>query len=414
MDRRALIALLPMIASLMGLGMMSQFYRSMMAVIAPDVTAALALSGKSLSLIAAAFFVAIAAMQLPAGVLVDRFGSRVTIGATVPLAPVGALVFFLSGGAPGLAAGMFLMGVGCSAAFIGAVSVFARWAPPERFGLVFAVWTAMGNVGNLISSAPLALAAEMLGWRGAVLASGLATGLLGLAAVLTIRDAPPGHPYHTRTPEGAGEMLRGLFEVLSTPSLLGVLALQFIGYGAVATLRGLWAGPYLHDVYGLKGVALGNALLAMTVAIIVGALLYGPLDRRFDTRKWVMIPGAAVTVLLLGALAALPGPPLAGVLALLLAFGAIGAFYVLTMPHAKGLFPDRLAGRAMTSVSLAAFSGVAVLQALSGLVLDWAAGSAPVPPEGAYRAVFAFLTVLLVVGLGLYALARDARPSGRR
>ena len=243
MRRRYPILLLPMTVSLVGLSMMSQFYRAMMAVIAPDLVAELGLSGKGLSLISASYFVSIAAMQLPAGILVDRFGSRWTLSATLFVAVLGTVVFFLAGSVPGLALGMLLIGLGCSAIFIGSVSVFARWLPPERFAFVFAAWTALSNVGYLVSTVPLAIAVQGLGWRGAVLASGVLFGGLACVAMLSVRDAPPGHAFWSRVPEGSAEMLGGLRKVLSTPAIWHVLALQFIGYSVVATVRGLWAGP---------------------------------------------------------------------------------------------------------------------------------------------------------------------------
>jgi predicted MFS family arabinose efflux permease len=243
-----------------------------------------------------------------------------------------------------------------------------------------------------------------------VLASGAVVGGLACVALFSVRDAPPGHAFWSRVPEGPAEMLGGLRDVLSTSAIWHVLALQFIGYSVVTTVRGLWAGPYLHDVYGLEGAALGNALLVITLAIIAGALAYGPLDRWFKTRKWVALPGCAVTMVSLGFLASVPGLPLASLLVVLGVFGFAGAFYVLTMPHAKGLFADRLAGRAMTSISLAAFAGVAVMQPLTGFVLDAFAGDTVPPPESAYRGMFAFLTVMLVVALLIYSRSRDVKP----
>ena len=87
--------------------------------------------------------------------------------------------------------------------------------------------------------------------------------------------------------------------------------MHFFAYATMLTVLGVWGGPYLYDVYKLDGVQRGNVLLAMGVAQILGILAYGPMDRLLRSRKKVVLGGAAISVLLLAALALLPRPSLA-------------------------------------------------------------------------------------------------------
>lgn len=395
-------------ASLAGLAIMSQFFRTMVAVIAPELTAEFALSGRGLAAISGVFFVAHASMQLPMGIAMDRFGPRRTLSGMLVFALAGSAVFALAGSGLGLFLGMLLIGLGCSTIVLGSILVLARWLPPERFAMAFGGVTAVSNVGTLLSSAPLAAAAEGLGWRGAMLAAGAVTALFGLVAFLTVRDAPPGHAFLSRRRESLAEMLAGLREVLTTRAIWLVLPVSFVGYATLVTLRGLWIGPYLYEVYGLDTVARGNVLLAMSVAIIVGTFAYAGLDRWLDTRKWIALPAGLASVGLVAAMALAAGVGLAAFVALLVAFSVVGSYFLLGAAHAKSFFADRLTGRALTVVTLVTFVGVGVMQLATGLIVDAAGDGSPGAP---YRVAFAFMAGAAAAAILVYAFSRDVRPS---
>ena len=392
----------------------SQFYRTAVAAIAPELMRTLALAPESMGAISAAFFLGFAAMQIPVGLMLDRFGPRRTVSAVLVVAVAGALTFATAEGAAGLVLGQALLGIGCSGVFMGALVATARWFPPARFATVAAVIMATSNTGNLLSATPLAAAAEAVGWRGAFLALAGLTALLALLVVLVVRDAPPGHARESRAPESLGAALRGLLEVLRDKRLPPLLAMACIAYPLILVLRSLWAGPYLSDIHGLEGVALGDALLIMSVAMIVGIVSYGPLDKLFDTRKGIMLWGGLATLAVLGVLAAVPGLDRTEALVLLVLLAFLGSNYVMTMPHARAFYPERLVGRAVTTVNLVTFVGVAVWQALTGLIVGAFAAPGEPAPEIAYRAVFAFLAGVLALALMLYRRVEDVPPSRDR
>ncbi len=403
-----LIAL--MVASLLGLAVMSQFFRSMVAVIAPTLIAELGLSGKQIGAVSGAFFLAMALLQLPVGLLLDRFGPRRTIIAMQGLTVSGALVFAAGGSATGLTAGMFLIGLGCAPVIIGSIVLMSRWLPPDRFTLGFTGITAVSGLGGLLSAAPLAYAAETVGWRFAVAGTGAAVVAFAILGALTIRDAPPGHVSEGRAPEPFAALLGGLWEVMTTPRIWHLLCLPFVGYATIITIRGLWGGPYLADVHGVDLAAGGELLLVMALAMVCGAGLYAPLDRWFDTRKGVILPGGALTVVILLTLALWPAPPLWAAMALFAGVGCIGAYYLLGMSHLKAHFPDRLVGRAVTTLNFVTFGGVAVMQLATGVVVDLVA-ALDGPPALAYRAVFGFEATAVMLALLVYSRTRDIRPS---
>src|SRR5690606_12566833 len=155
-----------------------------------------------------------------------------------------------------------------------------------------------------------------------------------------VRDAPPGHPYHARQHETLGAALRNVAYVLREPRILGILVIGFVVYSSTIALRGLWAGPYLADVYGLGALERGNVLVAMSVALIVFIAVIGPLDRRVDSRKRVVIGAALAFAAASGILALVPELDIAAVVALLCLTTISAAANLHILAHGRALFPD--------------------------------------------------------------------------
>ncbi len=390
-------------ASLSAVFVLSQFYRTAVAVIAPDLAREFALSAERLGLVTGAFFFAIALMQLPIGVALDRYGPRRTVPLLLMLAVLGALIFAAAPSGGVLILGQTLIGAGCAGVFMGGLVTFSRWFPAERFASISAVAIATGGVGGMLSGTPFALVAETFGWRGAYVGLAAVTAALALLVFLVVRDAPQGHPYHERRPETLAQAFAGIREVLRHAGLPAILSVGFVSFSILFSLRALWAGPYLADVHGLGAVARGNVLLAMGGAMIAGTLIYGALERLVVSRKRVVLAGAGVNVVLFATLALLPRPGLWTVAVLFCAVALAGAYYIHLLAHTRSIFPDRLMGRALTTLNFAAFAGVSALQLLPGLVVGAFPAEGGAAPEAAYRAVFAVLGLVVLVGVVPYA-----------
>jgi MFS family permease len=205
----------------------------------------------------------------------------------------------------------------------------------------------------------------------------------------------------------------GFVAIVRLPGLLRVLGLQTVAYAVMATIMGLWAGPYLHDVHGLDAVARGNVLIAMALAQTTGVLMFGPLDRVFDTRKWVAMSGASATILVLLALAAHPHPPTALAIVLLVTLCLTSSYGVAVVTHARTFYPDHLVGRGATTANMAQLFGCAMVPVVTGFIPNYfpktAAGYSPV----AYQWIFATIAATLASGLMVYATARDVKPSSQ-
>ncbi len=390
----------------------SHFFRASNVTIGLDLMRDLAIGPQALGALTGAFFFGFAAMQIPCGFFFDRFGPRYTVVGMLMLAAIGGAMFTLAPSWPVLLTGRVLMGAGCGVMLIGSMVLISRWFPPDRFSTLTAVVLSIGLIGNLAATTPLAWAAQDIGWRPAFGAVVVFIALATVAIWLVVRDAPPGHPFLSRKVEPSGEMLRGFVEVLRNPRLKPILALNFCNYACTFTVQGLWGGAFLREVHGLSPIAAGNVLLSAVIAYQVGMLAFGPLDRRLDTRKGIAMGGTLVIVGLLATLAVFSHPPVWLPVTVIIVMGFFSASSTMVMTHGRGIFPDRLIGRGISTMNTAVMLGVACMQTLSGIIIGaFEPLSSGARTEDAYRALFGTLTLVLIVAVAIYGRSEDVKPS---
>ncbi len=382
-----------------------QFLRSSLAVVAPEMVRELGLTPRELGFMTSIFFVAMATMQIPAGMMFDRFGVRPITGTALVAAVAGGIIFATGHELWQFLLGQFLFGIGMSPLFMGSIMVVARWWGAERFATLSATMMAMSYIGNIGATMPLAHAIEWVGWRYAMLAPAIVLGVATALFFLVVRDAPPGHAWWgERRKESAREVFAGVFEALRHPVMPGLLAAAFIGYSAGYAIRGLWVGPYMLDVFGLDAITRGDILFVSAIMGMIGLYISGQLAGRFNPRPVVM--GFASVAGLALALMALVGDP--GMTLFLIAFfgfSMVANFFPAVMGHGQATFPERLRGRSLTLINFSVFVGVGITQLVTGLLIDaFPADAQGAHPEMAYRAMFAYLAVMIAVGIAIYAV----------
>lgn len=392
----------------------SQFFRSSIGVIAPELINDLALSPQTLGLAGGTFFFALGVAQIPVGMSFDRIGPRRTVVWVSASALAGAFAMSVASSGPQLIAGRFLLGFGCGASFMSCVVLLMRWYPSERIGTMYGRIFAVSQVGNLLAATPMAWMSETFGWRAVFGGSALVVVATVGFFFWAVRDQPPGKaPVHASA-EPLLQTLRGFLQVLRLPNYRKVVAVHVVAYATMATMLGLWAGPYLHDVHGLDGVARGNVLLAMTGAQVAGMLWLVPLERRLNTRKGVIVGAALIVVCILALLAALPHPPLWLAVALLVGLCGFSTYSPIIIAHAASLTPPALLGRGSATANIGQVTGSFLLPVLTGLIAGlFERTEAGYPPE-AYRWMFAFIGTALASGVAVYSRADDLKPAPSR
>ena len=387
---------------------LSYLFRVVNAVIGPELAAELGLTAADLGLLTAAYLLAFAALQLPLGVLLDRFEPRRVEACLLLVAAAGGLVFSLARTPEGLAVGRALIGLGVSACLMAAFRAFVQRFPREKLALVNGVQLAAGGLGALAATVPVEAALRFTDWRGVFQAVSVLT--VAAAALLLLVPRRP----VAAVGVGLGAQLRGIGEVFGSPRFWGLAPLGVASQAPYLAVQGLWAGAWLRDAAGLERGQAAVVLLGTAAGMTAGYLALGAGAERAGRRGIPTGTFAAggvaafmvLQALLVGGLASAPGFFWA-------AYGFLGTAGVVSYAALTQVFPAHLAGRVNTALNLLVFvAALAAQWGLGAVVGLWPAGpGGGYPPQG-YRAGFGALLACQVAGLVWYAAARR-REKGR-
>ena len=385
----------------------SQFLRSSVGVIAPNLVDEVGLSPVQLGLVSSIYFFVFAATQLPLGVALDRFGPKLCMLVCVGFTALGCVLFALAHSAGGLVAARALLGFGTASFLMAPVALYARWFSPERFSTLAGIQLGLGTLGALFATAPLAFATASFGWRASFLGVGAITVVMGVLMWLIVSDDPPGVTTPRRR-ETLRESIAGIWQVIRTPSMGRVFLAQAAIYPSFLLVAGLWGGPYLTHVYGYDLQGRGDILFLAALAQVLGSFLWGPADRLFGSYKrpvLISFVGLLGSLVLLAAWGRLPLP------LLLAAFALIGFStgpLSLVLAHGRSLVPPHLLGRAITLLNIGAMGGGFLVQFVSGVIIGLFPIEAGAYPLEAYRLVFALQAGLVLIGLWAYFGSRES------
>lgn len=365
---------------------MSYFFRSANAVIAPTLVREMGLSAADLGLMTSLFFATFAAVQTPVGVGLDRWGPRWVTPLLMLVGVVGALIFAVAPSFPVLALGRALIGMGMAGVLMGSLKIFSQWFSAERFATVSGLLVGIGALGSLTAATPLAWLAAQIGWRNIFVTGALLTAFFATAIMIWARNTPPGVAW-----TGGSNNAGSLMDIFRKPQVWRITPLIFFLAGGLMGFHGLWAGPYLFDVYGLSPIAGGNILLWLGVGVTIGYGASGWLADQFGLGRILAIGSLLFTLCLFG-LALLP--PLSVVVVLYVIFGITGGFNVMLMAQARQLFPLAMTGKAVSAVNMFGIGGTFILQWVMGLIINrFPADAAGHYPPQAYTTSLLFLAI---------------------
>ena len=370
---------------------LSQFFRSFLAVLSSLLANDIGAQPDDLAYALGLLFLVFAIMQIPVGWGLDRFGPRIVSSVLLLIGGGGGAFLFASAQNPShINLSMALLGVGCSPILMASYYIFARNYSPKIFATLAATFLGIGSLGTLIGASPLTYFVGILGWRDAVELIGIFTIFISLFLLFTVKN--PDIKYESTVSSG------GFWSILKSKDILLIAPIAIICYAPVAGLRGIWLGPYFEKKFEASIDEIGTIGLIMSLGMIFGTFFYGPLDRIFKTRKWIVLIGNFICLLSVAALSFLPELSYNFAIISFALIGFFGMSFPVVVAHGRSFVPMELSGRGVTLMNLFAIGGVGVLQALSGLVFE---------RTGDFGAVFSVYFILILIGLVVYFWSKD-------
>ena len=356
---------------LAGLNFTNQAGRTLIATIGPLLAVEFALSASELGLLAAMFFAAYAAAQLPVGLAIDVWGARRVQAVLALVAAAGFGLCALATGPLGLAVGRVVTGIGISAGLIAILKVNSQWYPKTRIAQYTGWGVFVGALGSLSATLPAAMLVPVLGWRGVFLLLGAMAVAVSAWIWLSVPDRGPGPPPARRSLVAEAREFGRIFAQPAFRRLApGIALLSAMNF----TYQGLWAGPWLRDVAGLDEAGRGALLLVYALGLMAGSAGFGQAASALQARGWppMTMPHAAMAgmatvqaVLILD-----PSHHVAALGLLWFVFALCGAAGPAGYAAIGQGFPPELAARVATGINVAMLVLVFLLQNAIGWILD--------------------------------------------
>ncbi len=395
------------------------FHRFCPAVMAGDLTADLGLDPAALGFLSSMYLLGYASVQIPVGILSDWWGARKTISLFLLVASFGAYAFGSASSFHTAVLARWLVGAGVGCVYVPALRVLGCWFERDSFAFMTGMMLAVGNLGALGSTWPLAVIKSIWGWRAAMEVVSLITLVLVILVWAVVKDHPEtdlagkeSDPASSGEDPIAAEVPtkgpRGL-RVMLKSRRFWALTVYFIAFETtIISFQGLWAGPFMKRVYQYSDTTVGYALTWLALGLIIGAILSGLLAGRSLQRRHAVLTAGMFGYLLcwvpiVFATTSL-GPYFVPLLTLM---GVTGGFFSISFGIARECFEPRMAGTALGVYNFTGFAAGGLGMWVMGLIIRG------LSPDGtnevaAFQAAFGLALGIMLIGLIMLILLPKA------
>lgn len=357
-------------------------------------------------LMASFYFYSYTFMQIPAGLLLDRFGPRMLIPFSVLICAVGILLFGLTSNVESAALGRFLMGFGSAFAFIGVLTVAALWFHPRHFAFLVGIAQLLAALGALGGEVVIANIAETLGgiegsWRMLMIMLGIFGLMLTLFCFLIIRD----QPNKIRVPFAKSfHLYRALKEIMHDKQTWWIALYAFSGWGPITLFAALWGVPYLKVRYTISESLAALACSAIWMGIAVAAPIIGWLSDKISRRRELLIFSAGLGLICSLSVIYISWIPFWFMFILLFGIGVAGAGQILTFALVKDINRPEMTSTAIALNNMAVVVGGVIFQPLVGFLLQISShaqslNGTVVYPASAYHFGLIMMPLCFLIGL---------------
>lgn len=385
------------------------FLRIVPAAITHELMRDFSMDASKLGFVSAFFFYAYTMMQLPAGLLLDRFGPRIILSVSMLICTASAFLFGSTHSAHMLALSRAMVGFASAFAFIGALLLAGRWFPPRYYALIAGLVQLMGCVGAIVSGTPVTFLANHIGWRPALHWAGAAGLVISILFWFILKDHPQqAHitefEHHEPPSEQVHNELSRLHTILKHPQtwLVGISA--FSSWAPVSGFAALWGVPFLMAEYHTTATAAAAATASMWIGIAVASPLVGWWSDAIHSRRTPLIITSLIALFASLGIIYLNQPAWWLMYLMLFLLGSSAGAQVVSFGVVQDIHPPSVAGTAVSFNNMSVVLSAVVLQPTIGFILHacWAGGmlnGAPIYKIACYQK--AFIAIPIAASLGL-------------
>ena len=353
------------------------FLRVVLSTISHELMFALNVDAAGLGVVSAGFYYAYTIMQIPAGLLCDRFGPKRLLTLAVGLCCLAAYLFSTTSSALVAFLSRFLIGFSSSFAFVGPLALAARWFDSKRFALIAGLIQLMGCLGAIVGETPVAILTARYGWRQVVVWSAFFGVILAVLFALILRNGPKrsvnSKPGLDAPPSQNGLQAewRRLKTVCASPQTWWVACVAFACWGPIVVFAELWGVTFFMELQHINATQATSEILWIWLGIGLGSPLMGWWSNRIFSRRLPLLICYSLALFSTVWIVYLPVPSIWFMDGLMFFLGFSAAAQPVTFGLVGDNNPPEVVGTAVGFNNMAVISGGVILQPLVGYVLRY-------------------------------------------
>ncbi len=356
--------------------MVSFFHRMSVSVVRDTLTTSFGMSATEFGTMASMYFYAYCIAQIPAGVLADMLGVRITAAISMLIAAISTIAFGFASSVEMLFISRFFVGIGVAACFVCVLKAQSQWFRPREFSTLSGICLFGGNLGSLLAQGPLVLFVALLSFQYAFLAIGSFTLLIGLLCFTFVRNKPQDMGFKPIVESSGATEKVSLFNILKSVlidrKIIPLFCFYFLVTPQFFAFAGTWSTTYIIDNYGFSLEKASSLASLQTVGFMLGSFFIGYLSDRKGLRKPFLVIPTFLSVAIWCCLAFLGGSEFDYRLLVgsLFVVGFLTGSLSVMMAMCKESVAVEHTGTAIATLNTFGFLGIAVATPIYGYFLD--------------------------------------------
>jgi sugar phosphate permease len=327
----------------------------------------LSANATSIGIISGCFYYSYTAMQIPVGLLLDRYGIRIVLTTAILICAIGTLLFGLAPDIFAAAVARFLMGAGSAFAFISVLYITIRWLPACYFALFAGLTQMMSSFGALGGEAPLASMIQHTGWRYTMFIFSLIAVILAILVWLIIRDNPPGN---AKQQHKKPKIIKSLKTIFSNNQTWFIGIYSFAIWAPIVAFSALWGVPFIKTSCHLSNIAAAEVVSFSWIGIAIGSPVVGWISDKIQKRCLPLTLVALLGLISILCVLFIPNMPTLVLYILLFLVGFSASGQTLIFAVVKEVNYEKITSTANGINNMAVVLGGALFQPLIGKFLD--------------------------------------------
>ena len=357
-----------------GLGCLFYFYEFLLqvspGVMSNELMRDFSLTSQTLGILSGIYFYSYTPMQIPGGVLMDRFGPHRLLTMATAICAISTLAFGMTDNFFTACIARLMIGFGSAFAAVGAMKLAANWFPAQRFAFLTGLMVTIGMLGAIGGEAPLAILIESFGWRNSMEILGIAGLGIALLLLLVAKDSPKNTCEIATNQSHEARLIPSLLMLIKNKQLWLVATYGGLMYMSTPVFCGLWGVPFMMLKMHLSKSVAANYISLVFIGWAIAGPLWGIFSNRIGQRKPPMLYGAVGALITSSLFIFAPIQSELIIQLLLLAFGLFSAGFLPAFAVAKELCNKRYVATSLSFMNMMNMLGIALAQPLIGIILD--------------------------------------------